>query len=55
MVAIEILIGMICSLMGIALGYVTILSLFTGIQLFSKRRVMSPDAEEAAIQQNPNI
>ncbi|MFQ6041661.1 MAG: hypothetical protein ACE5PV_12450 [Candidatus Poribacteria bacterium] len=55
MVAIEILIGMICSLMGIALGYVTILSLFTGIQLFSKRRIISPDSEETIIQRNPNI
>ena len=55
MFAIEILIGIACSLMGIALGYVTILSLFTGIELFSKRRIIISDAENTPVQQNLNI
>ena len=55
MFAIEFLIGIICSLMGIALGYVTILSLFTGIELFSKRRIITPASENTPVQQNLNI
>jgi len=41
----EILIGTTCSLMGIALGYLAILSLFTGIQLFSKKKIIGPNVE----------
>ena len=55
MLAIEILIGMICSLMGIALGYITILSLFTGIEIFSKRRFITTDSENTQVRQNQNF
>lgn len=41
----EILIGTTCSFVGIALGYLAILSLFTGIQLFSKKKIIGPNAE----------
>ena len=47
----EILIGTTCSLMGIALGYVAILSLFTGIQFLSKKKKIT-DAENTTVRQN---
>jgi len=37
----EILIGLICSLLRIALGYATVLVLFSGIQLFQRARMKS--------------
>ena len=49
MFGIEILIGLICSLMGIAFGYVAIFSLFMGIQLVSKRKIINPPYEEAGV------
>ena len=55
MFAIEFLIGIICSLVGIALGYVTILSLFTGIEFFSKRRIVTANSEETRVQHKSNI
>jgi len=46
MYAVEILIGIMGSLLGIALGYVTLLSLLTGIQFVSKRGIVEVDYGE---------
>ena len=36
--SLELLVGVVCSLMGIAVGYTVLVSLLAGIQLFSKKR-----------------
>ena len=35
---IELILGLICSLMGIAVGYLLLVTVFAGIQLLSKHR-----------------
>ena len=45
----EILLGLICSLMGIALAYVVLVSLLMGIQFVSKKKIFNPHYAETAV------
>jgi len=48
----EILLGLICSLMGIALAYVVLVSLLMGIQFVSKRKIFNSQYAETAVTQD---
>ena len=48
----EILLGLICSLMGIALAYVVLVSLLMGIQFVSKKKIFKSQYAETAVAQD---
>ena len=50
MLAIEFLAGLICSLIGIGLGYIALVALLTGIQFATKKIINSHDEE--TVEQN---